>query len=96
MFAWPTAEIAVMGAEGAAGVVFRREIAEADDPEAKRAELVALYREAFSTPYVSAARGFVDDIIEPAETRLYIARALEVLQNKRAPRPPKKHGLIPL
>ncbi|MBW3086577.1 Methylmalonyl-CoA carboxyltransferase 12S subunit [Austwickia sp. TVS 96-490-7B] len=96
VFAWPTAEIAVMGAEGAAGVVFRREIADADDPEAKRAELVSLYREAFSTPYVSAARGLVDDIIEPAETRLYIARALEVLQNKRDQRPPKKHGLIPL
>ncbi|MEP7159849.1 MAG: carboxyl transferase domain-containing protein [Dermatophilaceae bacterium] len=96
VFAWPTAEIAVMGAEGAAGVVFRREIAEADDPQAKRAELVDLYREAFSTPYVSAARGLVDDIIEPSQTRLCIARALEVLANKRDQRPPKKHGLIPL
>jgi methylmalonyl-CoA carboxyltransferase 12S subunit len=96
VFAWPTAEIAVMGAEGAAGVVFRREIAEAEDSVAKRQELVDLYRNAFSTPYVSAARGLVDDIIEPAETRQYLARALETLQGKRDMRPPKKHGLIPL
>lgn len=96
VFAWPTAEIAVMGAEGAAGVVFRREIAAADDPEAKRAELVQLYRDAFATPYVSAARGLVDDIIEPSDTRRKIARALENLQSKRELRPPKKHGLIPL
>jgi len=96
VYAWPTAEIAVMGAEGAAGVVFRREIAEAEDPDAKRAELVQLYREAFSTPYVAASRGLVDDIIEPAETRAIIARALETLRGKRDMRPPKKHGLIPL
>ncbi len=96
VLAWPTAEIAVMGAEGAAGVVFRREISEADDPQSKREELVDLYREAFSTPYVSAARGLVDDIIEPAQTRLAVARALEVLSSKRDQRPPKKHGLIPL
>ena len=68
VFAWPSAEIAGMGAQGAAGVVFRREIAAADDPEAKKAELVQLYRETFSTPYVSAARGLVDDIIEPSDT----------------------------
>ncbi len=96
VYAWPTAEIAVMGAEGAAGVVFRREIAEAEDPAAKREELVRLYREAFSTPYVAASRGLVDDIIEPAETRAVIARALETLRGKRDMRPPKKHGLIPL
>jgi methylmalonyl-CoA carboxyltransferase large subunit len=96
VFAWPTAEIAVMGAEGAAGVVFRREIADADDPVAKRAELVKLYRDAFSTPYVSAARGLVDDIIEPSDTRRKLARALENLSAKRDLRPPKKHGLIPL
>ncbi|WP_040155821.1 acyl-CoA carboxylase subunit beta [Mobilicoccus massiliensis] len=96
VFAWPTAEIAVMGAEGAAGVVFRKEIAAADDPAAKRAELVQLYRDAFSTPYVAAARGQVDAIIEPAETRRYIARALEQLAGKRELRPAKKHGLIPL
>jgi len=96
VFAWPTAEIAVMGAEGAAGVVFRKEIAAADDPDAKRAELVKLYRDAFSTPYVSAARGLVDDIIEPSDTRRKLARALENLSAKRELRPPKKHGLIPL
>ncbi|MDO5710674.1 MAG: carboxyl transferase domain-containing protein [Micrococcales bacterium] len=96
VFAWPTAEIAVMGAEGAAGVVFRREIADADDPVTKKTELVQLYRDAFSTPYVSAARGLVDDIVEPSDTRRKVARALENLQSKRELRPPKKHGLIPL
>lgn len=96
VFAWPTAEIAVMGAEGAAGVVFRKEIKEADDPVAKKAELVQLYRDAFSTPYVAASRGLVDDIIEPSDTRRKVARALENLQAKRDLRPPKKHGLIPL
>jgi methylmalonyl-CoA carboxyltransferase 12S subunit len=96
VFAWPTAEIAVMGAEGAAGVVFRKEIADAADPVAKRAELVQLYRDAFATPYVSAGRGLVDDIIEPSDTRRKVARALENLSAKREMRPPKKHGLIPL
>ena len=96
VFAWPTAEIAVMGAQGAAGVVFRKEIAAAADPVAKKAELVQLYRDAFSTPYVSAARGLVDDIVEPSDTRRKLARALENLSAKREPRPPKKHGLIPL
>jgi methylmalonyl-CoA carboxyltransferase 12S subunit len=96
VFAWPTAEIAVMGAEGAAGVVFRKEIADADDPVAKRAELVQVYRDTFSTPYVSAARGLVDDIIEPSDTRRKLARTLENLSAKRELRPPKKHGLIPL
>ncbi len=96
VYAWPSAEIAVMGAEGAAGVVFRREIAEADDPESKRAELVQTYKEAFATPYVAASRGLVDAIIEPAETRKYVASALENLANKRELRPAKKHGLIPL
>lgn len=96
VFAWPTAEIAVMGAEGAANIVFRREINAADDPEAKRTELVNLYRDAFSNPYVAASRGQVDAVIEPAETRLYVARALDVLGGKREVRPAKKHGLIPL
>jgi methylmalonyl-CoA carboxyltransferase large subunit len=94
--AWPTAEIAVMGAEGAAEIVFRREIDSAEDKAAKRKELIDLYRETFATPYVSAGRRLVDDIIEPAETRPYIARALEALHAKRELRPPKKHGLIPL
>jgi methylmalonyl-CoA carboxyltransferase large subunit len=96
VFAWPSAEIAVMGAEGAAGVVFRKEIAAADDPVAKREELVLLYRETFATPYVSAGRGLVDDIIEPSDTRRKLARALENLSAKREVRPPKKYGLIPL
>lgn len=95
VFAWPTAEIAVMGAEGAAEIVFRREIAEADDPTARRAELIEEYRETFSTPFVAAARGLVDDIIDPARTREHVARSLEMLIAKRDLRPAKKHGLGP-
>jgi methylmalonyl-CoA carboxyltransferase 12S subunit len=95
VLAWPTAEIAVMGAEGAAEIVFRREIAEAEDPEARRAELVDEYRSTFSTPYVAAARGLVDDIIDPARTREHVSRALEMLVSKRSIRPAKKHGLSP-
>lgn len=95
VFAWPTAEIAVMGAEGAANVVFRKEIDAAEDKDAKRAELVEEYREAFSTPYMAASRGLVDDIIDPADTRRQIAMALELLSAKRELRPAKKHGLGP-
>lgn len=95
-FAWPTAEIAVMGAEGAADVVFRREIDGAEDKVAKRQELIKKYRETFANPYVAAGRRLVDDIIEPAETRKYLAMSLENLHTKRELRPPKKHGLIPL
>ncbi len=94
--AWPTAEIAVMGAEGAAEIIFRREIAEADDKAARRGELVDLYRRTFASPFVAAGRRMVDDIIEPAETRRFIAHALSVLATKRELRPDKKHGLIPL
>lgn len=94
--AWPTAEIAVMGAEGAVEVVFRKELAEAEDREARRKELIEHYRAAFSNPYVAGARRLVDDIIEPAHTRPYLAAALEALHTKRELRPPKKHGLIPL
>jgi methylmalonyl-CoA carboxyltransferase large subunit len=94
--AWPTAEIAVMGAEGAAEIVFRREIDAAEDKAGRRQELVDEYREAFSNPYVAAGRRLVDDIIEPAETRRVLAEALESLHTKRELRPPKKHGLIPL
>ena len=99
VFAWPTAEIAVMGAEGAAEIVFRREIAEASDPAARREELIEEYRETFSTPYVAAARGLVDDIICPERTREMVSRALEMLvccsssswpRWCRRPRPPKK------
>ncbi|WP_151550210.1 MULTISPECIES: acyl-CoA carboxylase subunit beta [Corynebacterium] len=95
VFAWPTAEIAVMGAEGAVNVVFRKEIANAEDPEAKREEMVAEYKRTFSTPYMAASRGLVDDIIDPADTRAVIANALEMLRNKRVTRPFKKHGLGP-
>jgi methylmalonyl-CoA carboxyltransferase large subunit len=94
--AWPTAEVAVMGAEGAAEIVFRREIEGADDKAGKRKEMIDLYRDAFANPYVAAGRGLVDDVIEPAETRRYLALALDSLQSKREARPPKKHGLIPL
>ena len=96
VFAWPTAEVAVMGAEGAAEIVFRREIQAAEDQKAKRAELIATYRDAFSTPYVAAARRLVDDIIEPSVTRHALAQTLEALHTKRELRPPKKHGLLPL
>jgi methylmalonyl-CoA carboxyltransferase large subunit len=94
--AWPTAEIAVMGAEGAAEIVFRSEIAKAEDKKAKRKEVIELYRNAFANPYVAGSRRLVDDVIEPAETRRYLGAALEALHTKRELRPPKKHGLIPL
>ncbi len=95
VFAWPTAEIAVMGAEGAASVVFKREIDAADDPVARRAELVEEYRDTFSTPFVAASRGLVDDVIDPGDTRRKVAMALELLVAKRQLRPAKKHGLGP-
>ncbi len=96
VFAWPTAEIAVMGAEGAANVVFRKEIADSEDPEAKRVEMVESYRETFSTPFMAASRGLVDDIIDPADTRHEVAMALELEINKRELRPAKKHGNMPV
>ena len=83
VFAWPTAEIAVMGAEGAANILYRKQIADADDPEAERRRLVQDYKETFASPYVAASRGMLDDIIEPADTRLALASALEVLRAKR-------------
>lgn len=94
--AWPTAEIAVMGAEGAVEIVFRKEMQEAQDKSAKRTELINEYRAKFATPYVAAGRRLIDDIIEPADTRRRVAQALEYLHTKRDYRPPKKHGLIPL
>ncbi len=94
-FAWPSAEIAVMGAEGAANVIFRREIKAAADPAATRAEKIEEYSDAFNTPYVAAARGQVDDVIDPADTRRKIAAALEMYATKRQPRPAKKHGTMP-
>jgi acetyl-CoA carboxylase carboxyltransferase component len=94
--AWPTAEIAVMGPEAAVNVVFRKEIERADDPEARRAELIAEYQAKFSTPYAAAERGFLDDVIEPAETRPQLVRAFRMLGTKREAVPARKHGNIPL
>ncbi|MBZ0089890.1 MAG: acyl-CoA carboxylase subunit beta, partial [Thermoanaerobaculia bacterium] len=94
--AWPGAEIAVMGAEGAVKVLNRKELAQAADPDAELARRVAEYRATFANPRVAAGRGMLDDIIEPADTRVYLASALEVLRTKRELRPAKKHGLIPM
>jgi propionyl-CoA carboxylase beta chain len=95
-FAYPTAEIAVMGAEGAVGILYRRELQEAGDPAARRAELIEEYREKFASPYIAAERGFVDEVIEPRTTRPKLIAALEMLDTKRESLPPKKHGNIPL
>lgn len=94
--AWPTAEIAVMGSEGAVKIIHRRELANAADPEITRSRLAAEYREKFANPYVAAARGYVDAIIEPHETRPRLINALEMLRNKRDARPARKHGNVPL
>jgi acetyl-CoA carboxylase carboxyltransferase component len=96
VFAWPTAEIAVMGAQGAVNVIHRRTLAAADDPETARAELVAEYEEKFNNPYIAAENGLVDDVIEPRETRPRLIRALDMLRDKRETLPAKKHGNIPL
>jgi propionyl-CoA carboxylase beta chain len=95
-FAWPTAEIAVMGAEGAVGILYRRELNEAQDKDAARKSRIAELEDKFANPYVAASRGFVDEVIEPAETRPKVIRALSLLENKRDSNPPKKHGNIPL
>jgi propionyl-CoA carboxylase beta chain len=95
-FAWPSAEIAVMGADGAVGILYRREINEAADPETARRTRIAELEEKFANPYVAAERGFIDEVIEPAQTRPKLIRALGLLQNKRDANPPKKHGNIPL
>jgi acetyl-CoA carboxylase carboxyltransferase component len=95
-YAWPGAEIAVMGSEAAAEVVHRREIAEAEDPAGRRAQLAEEYRRRFLNPYVAASRGFVDDVIEPRTTRPMLISALESLQTKRSTNPPRKHGNMPL
>jgi acetyl-CoA carboxylase carboxyltransferase component len=95
-FAWPTAEIAVMGAESAVNIVFRREIEKAADPATKRTELIDEYKRKFSTPYAAAERGFIDDVIEPAETRPRLIKAMRMLATKRESVPARKHGNIPL
>ena len=96
VYAWPTAEIAVMGAEGAVKILFRREITGAKDPKAKEAELVADYREKFCSPYEAAKKAMITDVIRPSETRAIIATALRNTLSKRETRPAKKHGTIPL
>ncbi|MGQ9693879.1 MAG: acyl-CoA carboxylase subunit beta [Thermodesulfobacteriota bacterium] len=96
VFAWPTAEIAMMGAEGAASIIFRREIEKAPDPEKKRQEKIEEYRKQFYNPYVSARRGYIDYIINPVETRAMLGRAFSMLWDKQEERPKKKHGSIPL
>jgi propionyl-CoA carboxylase beta chain len=95
-FAWPTAEIAVMGAEGAVNIIFKDDIARSADPAAERRRLVALYEAEFANPYIAASRGYVDEVIKPSETRPRVIRALEVLETKRDVNPRKKHGNIPL
>jgi propionyl-CoA carboxylase beta chain len=95
-FAWPTAEVAVMGPDGAVNIIFRKELKEAKDPVAKHAELVASYRERFATPFFAAERGYVDDVIEPRMTRKRLIDALLAIRNKREDRPARKHGNIPL
>jgi propionyl-CoA carboxylase beta chain len=95
-FAFPSAEIAVMGPEAAVGIIFRDELAAAQDPAAARARALAEYREKLANPYVAASLGYVDEVIRPRETRAKLCRALDVLGNKRDSNPPKKHGNIPL
>jgi len=94
--AWPSAEIAVMGPDGAVNIIFRKELAQAENADQRKAELVAEYREKFANPYIAAERGYIDDVIEPHETRSRLINALEMLANKRDSNPPKKHGCIPL
>ncbi|MFD8463465.1 carboxyl transferase domain-containing protein, partial [Streptomyces antimycoticus] len=94
--AWPTAQIAVMGAQGAVNILHRRTIAASDDPETTRAELIADYEDTLLNPYIAAERGYVDAVIMPSETRRHIVRGLRTLRNKRESLPPKKHGNIPL
>jgi propionyl-CoA carboxylase beta chain len=95
-YAWPSAEIAVMGSEGAVNVLYKREIEKAADPAVTRATKVAEFREKFANPYVAAARGFIDEVILPRHTRRKLIQALATLETKRDKNPPKKHGNIPL
>ena len=94
--AWPSAEVAVMGADGAVNIIYREEISRSDNPQQTRERLISEYREKFTNPYIAASRGYVDDVIDPADTRPKVIKALEMLQNKRDSLPSKKHGNIPL
>jgi len=95
-FAWPSAEVAVMGPQGAVNIIFRKELDQADDAEAKRAELIEEYTERFANPYIAAERGYVDDVIDPRDTRKVLIRSLEMLRTKREQLPSRKHGNVPL
>jgi acetyl-CoA/propionyl-CoA carboxylase carboxyl transferase subunit len=95
-YAWPSAEIAVMGPKGAVNVLYSDELEAADDPEQRREELIEEYREQFANPYIAADRGFVDDVLEPQDTRPQLISDLEMLRSKRKSQPDKKHGNIPL
>ena len=95
-FAWPSAEIAVMGAQGAVNILYRKELGDAKDPETKRAELVKDYNESLANPYLAAERGTIDTVIEPSQSRAYITKAFRTLKTKRDVLPARKHGNIPL
>jgi propionyl-CoA carboxylase beta chain len=95
-FAWPSAEIAVMGAQGAVNILYRKELADAKDPESKRAELVNEYNESLANPYLAAERGTIDTVIEPSQSRAYITKAFRTLKTKRDVLPARKHGNMPL
>jgi propionyl-CoA carboxylase beta chain len=95
-FAWPTAEVAVMGPEGAVNIIYRKDIASSPTPEDRRSKLMDDYKARFANPYSAAERGYIDDVIVPHETRPKLIRALEMLQNKKVARPQRKHGNIPL
>jgi acetyl-CoA/propionyl-CoA carboxylase carboxyl transferase subunit len=95
-FAWPTAEVAVMGPDGAVNIVFRKELDAAEDPDTRRTELVEEYREQFANPFTAAERGYVDDVIAPSRTRPALITALEASRRKHVDRPDRKHGNIPL
>jgi acetyl-CoA carboxylase carboxyltransferase component len=95
-FAWPTAELAVMGSQGAVEIVYRRELTEAKDPALRREELIEEYAERYANPYLAAERGYVDDVIDPADTRRLLASSLEMLSTKREDLPKRKHGNMPL
>jgi acetyl-CoA carboxylase carboxyltransferase component len=95
-YAWPTAELAVMGPQGAVEVVYRRELQAAADPVARRAELVEEYTERYANPYIAAERGYIDDVIDPADTRIKLIAGLALLESKREELPKRKHGNVPL
>src|SRR5438874_2626314 len=95
-FAWPTAELAVMGPQGAVEIIYRRELQASADPQARRLELVEEYTERYANPYIAAERGYVDDVIDPADTRIKLIRGLEMLRSKREELPKRKHGNVPL